>query len=160
MKKHKMSNLKVYLLSIAIPLMLGIISALVTMGEMEEYKKLVQPPLAPPSWLFPIAWTILYTLMGISSARVFIKSKHNEAAAALWIYFTQLIMNVVWPFIYFSLELRLTAFIWLIAILGLVIAMAIEFKKVDTIAAFIEIPYITWLVFAGYLNLSTYILNG
>ena len=135
------------------------ISALIGMNEMEEYQSLVQPPLAPPSWLFPVVWTVLFTLMGISAARVYIEN-NSESKSALWVYGIQLVVNALWTFIYFTLNLRLVAFVWLLFLLALVVIMTIKFWRVDKTAGYLQLPYIAWLIFAGYLNLATYILNG
>lgn len=149
---------KTYLISIGIALGAGLLSSLVTMGEMEEYGELIQPPLAPPGWLFPIVWTILFVLMGISAARVYLNSP-EKWPPALTTYVIQLILNVLWTPLYFVFNLRLAAFVLLVILLITVIIMTVQFYKVDRTAAYLQIPYIIWLVFAGYLNLATYLLN-
>lgn len=149
----------VYIVSIAIALAAGLISSLVSMGKMGEYEALRQPPLAPPGWLFPVVWTILFVLMGVGAARVYLNSP-ERFPFALKLYVLQLVLNVLWTPLYFALNLRLAAFVLLLILLGVVIAMTVHFRKVDRTAAYLQIPYIVWLVFAGYLNLATYILNG
>lgn len=159
MKIEKTSKIKAYVLSILIALAAGGISAVFAMGAMEEYSKLKQPPLAPPSWLFPVVWTILFVLMGISAARVYLKGS-PQTKPALASYAVQLIINIIWTPLYFTLNLRLAAFIWLIALFIAVIVMIVRFSKVDTVSAWLQLPYVLWIIFAGYLNLSTYLLNG
>lgn len=149
----------VYVVSVAIALGAGLISSLVSMGKMSEYEALRQPPLAPPGWLFPAVWTVLFVLMGIGAARVYLNSP-EKFPFALKLYVLQLVLNVLWTPLYFALNLRLAAFVLLLILLAAVIAMTAEFRKVDRTAAYLQIPYIVWLVFAGYLNLATYILNG
>jgi len=145
---------KVYFLSILITLLVGLIAGLLTMNSMGIYSTINRPPLSPPSWLFPVVWTILYTLMGISVARYIIKT--NEIPR---IYVLQLIVNFIWPFIFFNLEAYLLAFIWLILLIALVVLMILEFYRVDKLASLLQIPYLIWLLFAAYLNFSIYLLN-
>ncbi len=147
-----------YAVSIAIALAVGGLSAALTSGKMEEYAQLVQPPLAPPSWVFPVVWTVLFILMGISCAIVW-KSGSPERSDALFIYGTQLAVNFMWTIFYFNFNARLLAFFWLIFLLLLVLLMAVRFSRISSGAGKLQIPYIVWLVFAGYLNLATYILN-
>lgn len=148
-----------YVISIAIALGAGLLSSLVSMGKQSEYAALKQPTLSPPGWLFPVVWTVLFILMGISAARVYLNTP-EKCPFALKLYLLQLVMNVLWTPLYFVLELRLAAFVLLLILLGTVIYMTSELKKIDRTAAYLQIPYIVWLVFAGYLNLATYILNG
>ena len=143
---------------IAIPLVAGGVSAFLTMGSMETFSALNQPPLSPPPVLFPIVWTILYVLMGISSYLVY-KSDCSGRSACLKVYGVQLLFNIIWPLIFFNMRMYLFAFIWLIVLLLLVIITAILFYSCKKIAGYMYIPYIIWLLFAGYLNIAIYILN-
>ncbi len=154
-------KIKPYVISIAIALGVGALSALFTRSGMETYKNVNQPALAPPDIVFPIVWTILFTLMGISSAIVYQKIDENPDAAysALRVYVLQLVVNFFWSIIFFNLQAYLFAFIWLLVLLGLIIIMIIRFKKVDNTAAYLQIPYLLWVTFAGYLNLMIYFLN-
>ncbi len=151
-------KLKSLIISLAISLGVGGLSSVVTKGSSEIYKGLNQPPLAPPSWLFPIVWTILYILMGISSYIIY-ESNSNIKNKALTVYITQLAVNFIWPILFFNLEMFLFSFIWLILLLGLVLYMTLLFYQIKPFAAYLQIPYILWLIFAGYLNLMIYILN-
>ena len=162
--------------SFALPLAVGGLAAWLTMGSMSQYAALVQPPLAPPSWLFPVVWTILFVLMGISAARIYIVGKQDrsgkkvrcgdnsdiggQAACALRVYLVQLILNMLWTPLFFTLNLRLAAFVLLVMLLITVIVMTCSFFKLDKVSGILMLPYIAWLLFAGYLNLGTYILNG
>lgn len=159
MKSKTKNPTKTYIISIAIALGAGLISSLVSMGKMEEYSALKQPPLSPPGWLFPVVWTILFVLMGVSAARVYLNSS-EDFPFALKLYVLQLVLNVLWTPLYFALNLRLAAFVLLVLLLIAVVYMTYEFYKTDRTAAYLQIPYIVWLVFAGYLNLATFILNG
>ncbi len=156
-----MKIFKTYLIAILIPLAVGGLAALLTRGNMMLFDEIVKPPLAPPPILFPIVWTVLYILMGIGSARVYLKkdTMPREATNALRTYAVQLFFNFFWSLIFFNLRTFLFAFIWLIALWGLIIVMLFEFYKIDKPAAIINIPYLLWVTFAAYLNLAIYILN-
>lgn len=117
----------------------------------------MQPPLSPPSIAFPIVWTILYILMGISYG-ILVDKKLLNAKAKI-IYYNQLIFNGLWSIIFFSLKWRLFAFIWIIALAILVIFMIIEFYKKNKLAGLLQIPYLLWVLFAAYLNITVYLLN-
>ena len=158
MTKKRINVFWVYALFIAAALAVGVVSGLVSMKGMKEFAQLKQPPLSPPGWLFPVVWTILYTLMGISAARVFIvDSLDTKPALILWT--VQLAVNALWSPLFFLLELRLVAFVWLVILLWLVVWMTGKFKKVDAAAGNLQFPYIIWLLFAGYLNMAVFILN-
>lgn len=156
-----LKKLRPYIVSSAISLGVGLLSALITKGDMAIYEEIVKPPLAPPALLFPIAWIILYVLMGISSARIYIKRRENtgEVKDALAVYAMSLIVNFTWSIIFFTLEAFLVAFVWLLLLLALIITTVIRYKPIDKLAAFLQIPYIIWVSFAGYLNLAIFILN-
>lgn len=151
-----MENLKIYVRSIAIPVILGAIVGILISGSM-DYEMLNQPLFAPPSWIFPIVWTILYTLMGVSYGRL--ESKELVDASVNAIYYAQLIANLLWPIVFFVFKWRLFAFFWILLLVGLVIKMIIEFYKRDRLSGLLQIPYLVWLTFATYLNLSVYLLN-
>ena len=145
---------------IAIPLAIGGISAILTSGSMNIFGELNKPPLAPPGWLFPIVWTVLYTLMGISSYLVLISMASKEDKEnAIKIYAYQLMVNFLWPTFFFNLEIYLFSFFWLLFLIVLVVIMIIKFKDINMKAAYINIPYLIWLCFAAYLNLAIWIIN-
>lgn len=154
-------KIKPYIISVAIALLVGGLSALLTKNGMEEYQKVNQPPLSPPMVVFPIVWTILFTLMGISSAIIYEKGKYDDAeiSSAIRIYGLNLIVNFFWSIIFFNLGTYLFAFIWLLLLLVIIILMIVEFYKISKIAALIQIPYLLWVAFAGYLNFMIYLLN-
>lgn len=155
------NKIKPYVVSIAIALAVGGLSALLTKNNMEMYGNIDKPPLSPPGWIFPIVWGILYVLMGIGSAQVYINrvGKEEDSRSALFIYGLQLAVNFFWSIIFFNMQAFLFAFIWLIILWVLVIVMIIKFKRVNKTAAYMQIPYLLWVTFAGYLTLAVYILN-
>ena len=147
-----------YAASIAVALGVGSLSALLTSGSMDIYSSVETPPLSPPSIVFPIVWTILFTLMGISAARVFIANDYKWNSA-LTVYVIQLAVNFFWSIIFFNMRAFLFAFIWLILLWVLIIVMIKGFYKYDKAAAILQIPYLLWVTFAGYLNFGIYLLN-
>lgn len=137
---------------------IGSLSALLSRGGMEAFSYLKKPAFAPPEWVFPAAWTLLYILMAVSAAMVG-KEDSNRSRDALFVYWAQLFVNFWWSILFFAWGLRLIAFFWLILLLALAAVMAFRFGKIRPVAGKLNIPYLLWLVFAGVLNISVYILN-
>ena len=153
-------KIKPYVISVAIALGVGGLSALLTAGNMDLYSQIVQPPLAPPPWLFPVVWTVLFILMGISSAMIFTSdAPKRDVNNALTVYGINLFLNFFWSIIFFNMRAYFFAFIWLIALWITILVMIIKFIKIKPVAGYIQIPYLIWVTFAGYLNLAIYILN-
>ena len=151
-----MEKLKVYIKSILLPVIVGGAVGLIIAPSM-DYGSLEKPPLSPPSIVFPIVWTILYILMGISQG--ILKSKNLDTYKTDRIYFWQLGFNALWSIFFFTLKWRLFAFLWIIVLAILVILMIIRFYRRDKIAGLLQIPYLLWVLFASYLNIAIYILN-
>lgn len=149
---------KPLIISLLIPLAVGGLSALLTMQSMEIYGNLNQPPLSPPGFLFPIVWAVLFILMGISSYLIYVSDNQNKKRA-LTIYAVQLFFNFVWSLIFFNMQAYLFAFIWLVILWLFIIAMIVSFWKISKPAALLQIPYLLWVTFAGYLNLGIFLLN-
>ena len=143
----------------AAALAVGGLSALLTGGGMRDFAALNQPPLSPPAWLFPVVWTILYVLMGVSMAIVWRETSGIERKRALRAWALQLAVNFLWPVFFFGLEWRLFAFFWLLLLIVLVVRMVRIFRQHSALAALLQIPYLVWLVFAGYLNFAVWLLN-
>ena len=151
---------KTLITAVAIPLLVGGLSALITNTSMADFEILKKTPLAPPGWLFPIVWTILFVLMGISSYIVFTSDAPlAERKQSLQFYAIQLFFNFFWSIIFFNLKAYNFAFIWLIALLILIFSTAISFYRISKPAAYLLSPYFLWVLFAGYLNLGIALLN-
>lgn len=152
-----MSKFKIYFKSILIPLLVGgIVGFLISVSI--DYNTLEKPPLSPPSILFPIMWTILYALMGVSYG--ILKSNNLIDSNINSIYYLQLFVNALWSIFFFILKWRFFAFVWILLLLTLVIIMTIKFYNKNKIAGLIQIPYILWTAFATYLNLGIFLLNN
>lgn len=141
-----------------IALAFGAVGGWITMEGMPYYKLAEKPPLTPPDLIFPIVWTILYILMGIAMGRVWQKGG-AERGAALGFFIGQLAVNALWSFLFFGFRMYLLSFFWLLLLLLLVYRMTVIFKQSDALAAKLQIPYLLWTAFAGYLNLGMWWLN-
>jgi len=147
-------NWKALLGSLALSLGVGIVSALLTMGGMQQYQDMYQPPLAPPGWLFPVVWTILYILMGVAAYLVYETQESEQRSTALKLYGIQLFFNGVWSLIFFGAQAYFFAFIWLVVLWFFIYLTTKEFLQLNKTAGILMIPYLLWVTFAGYLNLA------
>ena len=153
-------NIKSLLICITVPLAVGGLSALLTMGSMKDFAALDQPPLSPPGWIFPLVWTVLYVLMGIASYIILASSVPTlDKKNALKVYFIQLAFNFLWSEIFFTLGAYEIAFLWLLMLLALILLTTVRFWRIDRRAGILMLPYAVWVVFAGYLNLAISSLN-
>lgn len=154
-------KIKSYVISIAAALAVGGLSALFTRANMPVYETLNRPYAAPPAILFPIVWSVLFILMGIGSAAVWEtrKSNYGNAVEALKIYAFQLAVNFFGTIIFFNMQSFLFAFVWLVLLWILIVVMIVKFKRVSSVAAYIQIPYLLWVSFAGYLTFMIFLLN-
>lgn len=154
----KNERLKTYVSSILIPLVPGALVGLLTMGCMENYDALRQPPLSPPDWVFGVVWSILYFLMGVSLGMIRL-SRDSQREDALFLFALQLFVNLVWPILFFCWELRLSALFVIFLLIALVIAMISRFWRIRPLAGALNLPYLVWLGFAAWLNAAVYWLN-
>lgn len=150
---------KPYLFFIGLSEAVGVIAGLLTRNGMEQYKLLDKPALAPPDIVFPIVWSILYALMGVSASRIYLSSTTEERDRGLKLFYLQLIVNFFWSIIFFNLQAFGLAFIWLLFLWILIVLMIRSFARTDRIAAYLQIPYLIWVTFALYLNFMVWILN-
>ena len=152
-------NYKMLILFIGFALAAGFLGSLLG-GNMTSFKNLKKPFFTPPSIAFPIIWTILYILMGVSSYLVCCnKTDKKFKKRACFFYLIQLLVNTLWSLFFFRLSWLLFAFFWLLLLIILVIVMIIKFYKLKPLAAYLQIPYLLWLIIAGILNLAIVILN-
>ena len=148
-----------YIFYLVTPLIVGFLSNALTSNSRDFYKELIKPPLAPPGYLFGIVWTILFILIGISYFLVKLKTEGIDISDIDFWYYLQLIINFFWSIFFFKNEALTFSFIWLVFLLIAVVITFLKFYKVNKISAYLLIPYILWIIFAGYLNLSVAILN-
>lgn len=119
----------------------------------------VQPPLSPPSIVFPIVWVLLFALMGVSAARVYLRPASKARSTGLLLYGLQLAFNFFWSFLFFQFQQFGFALLWLVILWLLILWMVLAFRKVDPLAAWLQVPYLVWVAFAGYLNFGVWMLN-
>lgn len=153
-----MKKVKAYSLSILIAVGVGALAGFLSRNSMEAFRSLSKPALTPPPNLFPIVWTILYILMGISAALIY-QSDSPSKGHALTLYAIQLAVNFLWTLFFFNLKLYWFSFFWLLLLLGLIASMIVSFWKISRLSALLQFPYLLWVLFAGYLNLMIAILN-
>lgn len=155
-----MKNFKAYAFFVLSALGVGGLSALLTAGTMDVYKEVATPPLSPPSVLFPIVWTVLYVLMGVCAAWVYLASApEGKKRRALAVYAISLGFNFLWSIFFFRLRWFLFSFFWLLGLLFLVLRTVADYRDVSPRAAYLQIPYALWVTFAGYLNFGIWFLN-
>lgn len=151
-------KIKPYVISVAISGGVGLLSSFLTRENQNIYEYLNMPPLSPPSWLFPVVWSILFVLMGISAAMIY-KSQSYKKGEALRVYGLSLIINFVWSLIFFNMQAYLFSFIWLIILWISILYTILLYFQINKTAAILQIPYLLWVTFAGYLNYMIYYLN-
>lgn len=150
-----------YAFFVALSEAVGIFSGLFSREGTALYAQMAsKPPLSPPGWVFPVVWTVLYGLMGISAARIWSAPKSQARSRGLNLFIAQLIVNFFWSPIFFNALAYGLAFFWLLLLWILVGLMILQFRKVDKTAARLQIPYLLWLTFAAYLNWGVWQLNG
>ena len=151
---------KPLLIALALPLAVGGFSAFLTRDGMKAFASLRQPPLSPPSWLFPVVWTLLYLMMGYASYLIWVSgASENRRERALTVYGLSLAANFLWPILFFTMQAWLPAFLLLLVLWILVGASMLLFGAIDPKAGKLLIPYLLWLTFAAYLNLAVWLLN-
>lgn len=142
------------IVSIGIALGVGVLSSFLAPSISGQYETIYKPALAPPGWLFPIVWTVLYILMGIAAYIIYESPDGEARRSALLYYGAQLVVNLIWPVIFFRCEAYVTAFFWLLLLWYLVFITFRKFTEINQLAGNLLIPYLVWLTFAGYLNLA------
>lgn len=148
----------------ALPVVVGGISSLLTSSAMAQFGHMVQPPLSPPAWLFPVAWTVLYILMGIASWLIFTNEPRTSEAAdrrmrALGVYAVQLVLNFLWSLVFFGAGMYWVALVILLAMWALIIYLVVLARRIDPRASLLLLPYLAWTTFAAYLNIGIAVLN-
>lgn len=154
-----------FIISILIPLAVGYASSFISsfiagIDTETYYSQLIKPGFAPPSFVFPIIWTILCILMGISAYKV-MKKGYNVAKVsdAMFYYWLQLALSFIWSILFFGFDLRFTALVDLIILIIIVLIMIKKFEKIDKKASYLNILYLVWLLYALFLNYFIWMIN-
>lgn len=148
---------KKLILCLSLPLLIGILSALFTRSGMNTFFLIRKPFFAPPGWLFPIVWALLYLLMGLASYLISVSPGNSDNAIA--VYAAQLFFNFFWSILFFVFRQFLLSFFWLLLLWVLIFRTIKLFSRLSKTAALLLIPYLLWVSFAGLLNFSIYLLN-
>ena len=154
-------NYKRLIISLALPQLAGTVGSFFTTPAISTwYTTLQRPSFSPPNWLFGPVWIMLYILMGISVYLIWQKVEQNKIArGALWLFWIHLFFNAIWSVIFFGLQNPGLAFINIIIIWLLIIALMIKFWKISRWASYLLIPYLLWVSFASVLNYFIWYLN-
>lgn len=164
----KLNNVLKFIISIIISELAGVVGAIFTMPSIGSwYATLAKPALSPPNWVFGPVWTGLYFLMGVALflvwffyAKTLNEYSKRKAKAAISIFFIQLVLNTFWSIIFFGLHNPKAAFVELIVLWLAILTTIIAFAKISKTAAWLLLPYIIWVSFAGYLNYSIWQLSN
>ncbi len=144
-----------YAFYLLLPIIGGSIIGFLTSSYI-DYDSLTKPFLSPPSWLFPVMWSIIYVLLGIS---YFLFRKNTYDEDTVLIYYIQLIVNYLWSIIFFVFKFRLLAIFWILLLDVLVIMLMININKYNKKSTYLLVPYIIWNIFATYLTVGIFLLN-
>ena len=156
----KNRNWKTYAFWVLFSEAVGGLSGWLTRDGMKLYAAVIEkPPLSPPGIVFPIVWTILFALMGIGAARVYLSPASGARSKALGIYLVQLIFNFFLSIIFFNFQRFGFALIWLLVLWLLILWMLQSFRRIDPLAGWMQLPYLLWVTFAAYLNFGVWRLN-
>ena len=149
---------KAIILQVVLALLAGGLASLLGGDTASLYERLTPPPWAPPGWVFPVVWTVLYILMGVAAGLV-ARTEDMDRDGALWLYYIQLGLNVLWPLIFFRFEWITVAAVWLALLVVAVLATWRRFRAIHPVAGWLLVPYLLWCLFALYLNVGFAVLN-
>ena len=155
----KRNKLWTYGVAIAIPEAVGVLGGLLTRNGIDNLRKIQQSALTPPAFIFPIVWTVLYGLMGVSLARIWQQPDSSERTKGLGLFLFQLIINFFWIIFFFNMQAFGLSFFWILCLWVLIGLMIRFFYQVDKPAALLQIPYFIWVTFASYLTYEAWRLN-
>ena len=149
-------------IGILICLAAGLLGSMVTMPAVESmwFIDLNKPVFQPPNWLFAPVWTILYILMGVAAGIVYVEGKNKmEGKTALILFAVQLVLNILWSFMFFGVHTLLGASVNIVLLWGTLLATIIYFFKLNRAAGWMMIPYILWVTFATILTITLFVMN-
>ena len=157
----KLQFWKTYLVWVLLAEGVGALSGFLTKAGVAQYEAAAwKPPLTPPGWVFPVVWGILYVLMGLGAARVYLTPASDARSRALGLFLLQLAVNFLWSIFFFNGRLYFFSFLWIMGLWGLILLMMTAFLPLDKWAAAMQIPYLLWVTFAAYLTFGVWRLNG
>ncbi len=156
-----MNNILKLVIAIAIPLIVGSTSGFFTITGVESWYQTIQKPSwNPPSWIFGPVWTSLYIMMGIALFLIWKSPMSSDVKrTAILLFAIQLVLNFFWSFIFFNQHQIGWALVEIIALWLLILLTIFAFAKINTTAAWLLVPYISWVSFASILNFTIWKLN-
>lgn len=158
MKKHKWRPYALWILTAEAA---GALSGWVTRDGIRFFNEaVIRPPLSPPPWVFPVVWGLLFALMGIGAARVWLSAPSEPRSRGLSLFLVQLAVNFLWSVLFFNVRSYGGALVCLVVLWGLILGMLVSFRESDRTAGRLQLPYLLWVAFAGYLNAAVWLLNG
>ena len=156
----KKRNWKPYVFWILFSEAVGGLSGWLTREGTKLYRTtIIKPPLSPPGIVFPIVWSVLFALMGVGAARIYLSPASNDRSRTLGIFLLQLAFNFFWSIIFFNLQNFGLALLWLVVLWVMILWMIKSFHAIDPLSAWLQIPYLLWVTFAAYLNFGVWRLN-
>lgn len=159
-REEEHNALLCYVLWIALAEAVGALAGWITRTGNEYFNTSVEhPPFTAPSWVFPVAWTALYALMGIGAARVFMAHRSASRNRALAVFTVQLIFNFFWPILFFNIASYGLALVWIAALFVISVMMMVAFRRIDDAAGLLQVPYLIWLGYAAYLNAGVWLMT-
>jgi benzodiazapine receptor len=160
--RSKKFQLIPFIISLTITLVIGYVASAFTRPEIPTwYQTLHKPSFTPPSWLFPIAWTLIYIMIAIAAYLVW--KRRNRTPVYTFtkaIYFVQLLLNFSWSIVFFGMHQILGALVIILLLWVFIIFNMYSFGKFSKAAAWLFLPYLLWVSFASVLNFSIYMLNS
>lgn len=155
-----MKHWRIYLAAVVLTEAVGALAGFLTRDAAALYSTtIISPPLSPPAAVFPVVWTILYALMGVGAARIYLAPPSADRTRSLRLFLLQLAFNFFWSIFFFRLQWYGFSLLWLLVLWLLILAMIRSFRRVDPLAAALQIPYFLWVTFAAYLNWGVWRLN-
>ncbi len=150
-----------FIVAVGVSLAAGWIGSIFTMPAIPTwYAGLTMPEFSPPAWVFGPVWTVLYILMGIALYLVWSKGwGHKNVQVATAIFGVQLVLNVLWSFVFFGMQAPFFAFIVILFLWVAILMTIVAFDRVSVPAAILLVPYFLWVSFAAYLNYGISVLN-
>lgn len=154
-------NYSVAALCIILAELVGITGTVFTLPNIPAwYSTLNKPFFAPPNWLFSPVWTTLYALIGLSAYLIWRRYRFNKKSREYWQYFgAQMILNFIWTPVFFGLKETGLAYAIIVAMAICIYQTIRTGSRLERWAGYILYPYLVWVTFASFLNLSIYILN-
>jgi translocator protein len=157
----KKANLVKFVVSLALTIGTGLLAGLFSMNATTIFNSLQLPAFAPPDWIFTPVWTVLYLLMGIAFFLILKKGADTPGVKASVSYFIiQLVFNVLWSVLFFTLNLHGAALVDIVILLIYILIVTAMFFKIDKKAGILMIPYLLWVLYATVLNFAIVLLNG